>query len=118
MAEAAATGQAVVAMEVSSHAIELRRIVGTWFTVAVFTNLSQDHLDFHGTMDRYFAAKARLFEPGRAAVGLVNRDDPWGRRLLAQMTIPAVAWSAEDAIENQERALSCGVQLTPESTEV
>ncbi len=99
LAEAAATGQAVVAMEVSSHAIELRRIVGTWFTVAVFTNLSQDHLDFHGTMDRYFAAKARLFEPGRAAVGLVNRDDPWGRRLLTQMTIPAVAWSAEDAIE-------------------
>jgi UDP-N-acetylmuramoyl-L-alanyl-D-glutamate--2,6-diaminopimelate ligase len=84
-------------MEVSSHAVELRRIVGTWFTVAVFTNLSQDHLDFHRTMDRYFAAKARLFEPDRAAVGVVNRDDPWGRRLLDQMAIPAVPWSAEDA---------------------
>ncbi len=99
LAAAAAEGQAVVAMEVSSHAIELRRIVGTWFTVAVFTNLSQDHLDFHGTMDRYFAAKARLFEPERAGVGLVNRDDAWGRQLLDQMAIPAVAWSAADAVD-------------------
>jgi len=98
-ADAAEDPDAVVAMEVSSHAIELRRIAGTWFTVAVFTNLSQDHLDFHGTMDRYFAAKARLFEPERAAVGLVNRDDPWGRKLLDRMAIPAVAWSVEDATD-------------------
>ncbi len=97
LAEAADAGGAVVAMEVSSHAIDLRRIVGTWFAVAVFTNLSQDHLDFHGSMDRYFAAKARLFTPDRAAVGLVNRDDPWGRRLLEEMAIPAVAWSPADA---------------------
>jgi UDP-N-acetylmuramoyl-L-alanyl-D-glutamate--2,6-diaminopimelate ligase len=102
---AAATGDdAVVAMEVSSHAIELRRITGTWFTVAVFTNLSQDHLDFHDTMDRYFAAKARLFEPERAAVGVVNRDDPWGRRLLESMAIPSVAWSADDATDVDLRA--------------
>ncbi|MET0803007.1 MAG: UDP-N-acetylmuramoyl-L-alanyl-D-glutamate--2,6-diaminopimelate ligase [Acidimicrobiales bacterium] len=104
LAEAADAGASVVAMEVSSHAIELRRIVGTWFTVAVFTNLSQDHLDFHGTMDRYFAAKARLFEPERAALGLVNRDDPWGARLLEAMAIPAVAWSAEDAEDPELRA--------------
>jgi UDP-N-acetylmuramoyl-L-alanyl-D-glutamate--2,6-diaminopimelate ligase len=104
LAEAADAGASVVAMEVSSHAIELRRIVGTWFTVAVFTNLSQDHLDFHGTMDRYFAAKARLFEPERAAVGLVNRDDPWGARLLEAIAIPAVAWSAEDAEDPELRA--------------
>ncbi|HET9541572.1 MAG TPA: UDP-N-acetylmuramoyl-L-alanyl-D-glutamate--2,6-diaminopimelate ligase [Acidimicrobiales bacterium] len=104
LAEAADAGASVVAMEVSSHAIELRRIVGTWFTVAVFTNLSQDHLDFHGTMDRYFAAKTRLFEPERAAVGLVNRDDPWGARLLEAIAIPAVAWSAEDAEDPELRA--------------
>jgi len=103
LADAVRAGQAVVAMEVSSHAVELRRIVGTWFTVAVFTNLSQDHLDFHGTMDRYFAAKARLFTPDRAAVGLVNRDDPWGRRLLEEMAIPAVAWSAADAVDPELR---------------
>jgi UDP-N-acetylmuramoyl-L-alanyl-D-glutamate--2,6-diaminopimelate ligase len=107
LAVAAEVDDAVVAMEVSSHAIELRRITGTWFTVAVFTNLSQDHLDFHDTMDRYFAAKARLFEPDRAAIGLVNRDDPWGRRLLETMAIPAVAWSAEDATD---------VDLRPDGT--
>ncbi|HEY5888312.1 MAG TPA: UDP-N-acetylmuramoyl-L-alanyl-D-glutamate--2,6-diaminopimelate ligase [Acidimicrobiales bacterium] len=104
LAEAAHAGASVVAMEVSSHAIELRRIVGTWFTVAVFTNLSQDHLDFHGTMDRYFAAKVRLFEPERAAVGLVNRDDPWGARLLETIAIPAVGWSVEDAVDPELRA--------------
>src|SRR5262245_58020994 len=78
LAEFVAEGKAAVAMEVSSHAVDLRRIEGTWFEVAVFTNLSQDHLDFHGTMDRYFAAKAGLFEPERAGLALVNRDDPWG----------------------------------------
>lgn len=104
LAEWAASGHSAVAMEVSSHAVELRRIDGTWFTAAVFTNLSQDHLDFHGTMDRYFAAKARLFEPDRAAMGLVNRDDPWGRRLLGQIAIPAVAWSAEDVADVVLRA--------------
>ena len=104
LAEAAETEGAVVAMEVSSHAIELRRITGTWFTVAVFTNLSQDHLDFHDTMDRYFAAKARLFEPGRAAVGLVNRDDPWGQKLLESIAIPAVTWSPDDARDVELRA--------------
>jgi UDP-N-acetylmuramoyl-L-alanyl-D-glutamate--2,6-diaminopimelate ligase len=107
LAQAVADGDAAVAMEVSSHAMELRRIVGTWFEVAVFTNLSQDHLDFHTTMDRYFAAKARLFEPGRAALGVVNRDDPWGRRLLDQLAIPAVAWSVEDATD---------VELRPDGT--
>ena len=105
LSEAAEAGCSVVAMEVSSHAMDQRRTTGTWFTVAVFTNLSQDHLDFHGTMDRYFAAKARLFEPDRAAVGLVNRDDPWGRRLLARMAIPAIAWSAADAADPELRAM-------------
>ncbi len=104
LAEAVAEGDAVVAMEVSSHTVELRRITGTWFEVAVFTNLSQDHLDFHTSMDRYFAAKARLFEPERAALGVVNRDDPWGRRLLDQLAIPAVAWSITDAADVVLRA--------------
>jgi UDP-N-acetylmuramoyl-L-alanyl-D-glutamate--2,6-diaminopimelate ligase len=107
LARAAAEGDVAVAMEVSSHSVELRRIVGTWFRVAVFTNLSRDHLDFHGTMDRYFAAKARLFEPDRAGVGVVNRDDPWGRLLLDQLAIPSVAWSISDATD---------VELRPDGT--
>jgi UDP-N-acetylmuramoyl-L-alanyl-D-glutamate--2,6-diaminopimelate ligase len=71
-----------VAMEVSSHAIDLQRIHGIDFAIAVFTNLTQDHLDYHGDMEAYFAVKTQLFqslEKGRAAV--VNIDDPWGRRL-------------------------------------
>jgi len=67
-------------MEVSSHALALGRVTGTAFAVAAFTNLSQDHLDFHRDMDDYFAAKSLLFD-GRAAVEVVCVDDEWGRRL-------------------------------------
>lgn len=70
------------AMEVSSHALSLRRVDGTRFAAAVFTNLTRDHLDFHGTMSDYFDAKARLFgmlPPGAPAV--LNADDDYGRRL-------------------------------------
>ncbi len=80
-----------VAMEVSSHALAQSRVDAVRFDVAVFTNLSHDHLDFHGTMDAYFAAKASLFEPERAARAVVNADDPWGQRLIAGARIPTVA---------------------------
>src|SRR5207253_11432213 len=56
-------GASAVAMEVSSHALAQHRVDAVWFAVAVFTNLSQDHLDFHGSMEEYFAAKASLFDP-------------------------------------------------------
>ena len=78
-------GQRVVAMEVSSHALDQHRVDGVHFAVGVFTNLTQDHLDYHGTMDRYFAAKARLFDEGRTGVAVVNRDDPWGQELRARL---------------------------------
>ncbi len=74
-------GVEAVTMEVSSHALALGRVDGVRFGLAVFTNLSQDHLDFHGDMDAYFAAKARLFTPERARAALVCVDDPWGRRM-------------------------------------
>jgi UDP-N-acetylmuramoyl-L-alanyl-D-glutamate--2,6-diaminopimelate ligase len=77
-----AAGHRAVAMEVSSHGLELHRVDGTRFAVAIFTNLSRDHLDFHHTMDAYFAAKARLFTPGFTGRAVVCADDPWGRRLL------------------------------------
>jgi UDP-N-acetylmuramoyl-L-alanyl-D-glutamate--2,6-diaminopimelate ligase len=70
-----------VAMEVSSHALALGRVVGTRFAVGAFTNLSQDHLDFHADMDDYFAAKASLFAPGRTDRAVVCVDDGWGARL-------------------------------------
>ena len=70
-------------MEVSSHALALDRVGGTAFAVGAFTNLSQDHLDFHGDMDAYFAAKVLLFD-GRAAREVVCVDDEWGRRLAGR----------------------------------
>jgi UDP-N-acetylmuramoyl-L-alanyl-D-glutamate--2,6-diaminopimelate ligase len=81
-------GVGAVAMEVSSHALSQHRVDGTRFRVGVFTNLSGDHLDFHGTLENYFAAKASLFTPDRCDVAVVNVDDAWGRRLTEQLTIP------------------------------
>jgi UDP-N-acetylmuramoyl-L-alanyl-D-glutamate--2,6-diaminopimelate ligase len=78
-------GRAAVAMEVSSHALVQHRVDAIWFAAAIFTNLTQDHLDYHATMEEYFEAKARLFAPGRAAVAVVNADDPWGDRLLTRL---------------------------------
>lgn len=81
-------------MEVSSHGLALHRIDGTSFRVGVFTNLARDHLDFHPDMDAYFAAKARLFEPGRCAAAAVGVDDEFGRRLAATVTVPRVTFSS------------------------
>jgi len=83
------------AMEVSSHALTLGRVAGTQYDVVVFTNLSQDHLDFHASMDDYFAAKAELFTPKFARVGVVNIDDARGRELAATAGIPITTCSAE-----------------------
>jgi len=85
-----------VAIEVSSHALVQSRVEGICFDVAVFTNLSHEHLDFHGTMENYFAAKAALFEPARAAAAVVNADDAWGRRLLSTPKVPTVAVRADE----------------------
>jgi len=84
-----------VAMEVSSHALAFGRVAGTHYDVAVFTNLSQDHLDFHASMDDYFAAKAELFTPKYARAGVVNIDDAHGRELAATASIPVTTFSAE-----------------------
>jgi UDP-N-acetylmuramoyl-L-alanyl-D-glutamate--2,6-diaminopimelate ligase len=79
-AEMLAAGDDAVAMEVSSHALELHRATGIHYAVAIFTNLTQDHLDFHPTMEAYYLAKRRLFEAADG-VRLANVDDPYGRRL-------------------------------------
>lgn len=70
------------AMEVSSHALDQKRVFGTHFACTIFTNLTQDHLDYHGTMEAYFAAKAKLFLEYDTQACVVNGDDPYGRRLL------------------------------------
>ena len=79
-AEMRDAGDEAVVMEVSSHALELRRADAIHWAVAIFTNLTQDHLDFHPTMEDYFLAKRRLFEAG-PEVAVINVDDPYGMRL-------------------------------------
>ncbi len=81
-------GVAAVAMEVSSHGLDLHRFGGLRCEVALFTNLSRDHLDHHGSMEAYFAAKSRLFTAEHTVAGVVNADDPWGRRLLEKTGVP------------------------------
>ncbi|MCK5360162.1 MAG: UDP-N-acetylmuramoyl-L-alanyl-D-glutamate--2,6-diaminopimelate ligase, partial [Gammaproteobacteria bacterium] len=71
-------------MEVSSHGLQQGRVAGTEFNIAVLTNLSQDHLDYHGNMQSYAAAKARLFQQGELEVAIINNDDEFGRQLLAE----------------------------------
>ncbi|MEA2298060.1 MAG: UDP-N-acetylmuramoyl-L-alanyl-D-glutamate--2,6-diaminopimelate ligase [Solirubrobacteraceae bacterium] len=84
LAAMVAAGDRACAMEVSSHALELHRVDAVHFAAAIFTNLTQDHLDFHSSMDGYFAAKRRLFELG-PGVAVLNLDDPYGRRLAAEI---------------------------------
>lgn len=93
LADAVREGVTHVVMEVSSHALVMGRVNGIVFDVAGFSNLSRDHLDFHGTMEEYFAAKSRLFEPSVSAASVVNVDDEWGRRLASSSAIPVAACS-------------------------
>lgn len=89
------SGVTAVAMEVSSHALALGRSDGIVFDVAVFTNLGSDHLDFHGDVETYFRTKAALFTPEHSRAGVVNVDDPYGRRLVdAVATVPITTVSA------------------------
>ena len=90
------SGVQVVVMEVSSHALALDRVSGTHFDVAAFTNLGRDHLDLHVTTERYFAAKARLFEPRFADRGVVNTDDVHGRLLFDLAGIPMTGFSLDE----------------------
>ncbi|WP_411105991.1 UDP-N-acetylmuramoyl-L-alanyl-D-glutamate--2,6-diaminopimelate ligase [Streptomyces sp. cmx-4-9] len=87
-------GVEAVAMEVSSHALVLGRVDGCVFDVAVFNNLSPEHMEFHSDMEDYFQAKAQLFTERRARLGVVNVDDEYGRRLAKEAPIPVVTFSA------------------------
>jgi UDP-N-acetylmuramoyl-L-alanyl-D-glutamate--2,6-diaminopimelate ligase len=80
-------------MEVSSHAISLDRVQGAHFAFVGFTNLTQDHLDFHGGMERYYAAKAALFTFNYAEQAVINLDDPYGARLAASTELPVISLS-------------------------
>ena len=96
-------GVTAAAMEVSSHSLALGRVAGTSFDVAVFTNLSQDHLDFHADLEDYFRAKASLFMP--PVLGVVNIDDKYGRRLASSALVPITTFSAAGKDEADWRAV-------------
>ncbi|HTR89857.1 MAG TPA: UDP-N-acetylmuramoyl-L-alanyl-D-glutamate--2,6-diaminopimelate ligase [Solirubrobacteraceae bacterium] len=104
-------GDRACAMEVSSHALELGRVSGTRFAAAIFTNLTQDHLDFHATMEDYFAAKRLLFAPAEGpapGASVVNVDDPYGRRLAGELE-GAVTFALEDpAADYRAGEVICG----------
>jgi len=92
-------GVDTVALEVSSHALVQGRVDGVVVDVAVFLNLGRDHLDFHGDVDRYFAAKAVLFTSGRARRAVVDVGDAWGRRLAAETPLPTTTCTTREGVE-------------------
>ncbi|WP_442906783.1 UDP-N-acetylmuramoyl-L-alanyl-D-glutamate--2,6-diaminopimelate ligase [Kitasatospora sp. NBC_01246] len=104
-------GADAVTMEVSSHALVFGRTDGVAYDVALFNNLTPEHLDFHPDMEDYFQAKARLFQPGKSRLGVANLDDAYGRRLVAEAKIPVTSFSATGAAEADWRAVD--VQLGP-----
>jgi UDP-N-acetylmuramoyl-L-alanyl-D-glutamate--2,6-diaminopimelate ligase len=96
LAEMRSRGLEHVALEVTSHGLALNRVDGLQFDSAVFTNLSCEHLGFHGGMAEYFAAKRALFEPDRSAQAAINVDDPYGRELMATVGVPAEGYGLSD----------------------
>ena len=100
-------------MEVSSHSLELKRVSGIGFDVAVFTNLAGEHLDFHHTMEDYFAAKRKLFAlNAKKRTAVVNQDDAWGRRLIAELPMSTVTFGFEPAaLVRAERAKFSGAGI-------
>lgn len=113
LARMAASGMEAAVFEVSSHALNLHRVTGCRFKVMVFTNLTQDHLDFHAGFEEYYQAKRRLFTryAGEGAVAVINGDDSWGKRLLSDIAVPAVTYGLEEG--NLLRALE--PRVTPQS---
>jgi UDP-N-acetylmuramoyl-L-alanyl-D-glutamate--2,6-diaminopimelate ligase len=105
-------GVKAVAMEVSSHALSLHRVDGIHFKLALFTNLSQDHLDFHHTMDEYFLAKSKLFTSNFSECALINIDDSYGKQLFANCDISSVSIST--SVGDWQLSLS-DLQLTSPS---
>jgi len=114
-------GVTAVAMEVSSHALDQDRVGGVRFDVAAFTNLSQDHLDYHPDMESYFAAKASLFVPARAGACAIGIDEPYGRRLRDGSTLPGLTYGLEpraDVRATDVRTDTAGISFLVDGTPV
>jgi UDP-N-acetylmuramoyl-L-alanyl-D-glutamate--2,6-diaminopimelate ligase len=108
-------------MEVSSHSLELDRVFGIDFDVAVFTNLSGEHLDYHHTMEEYFEAKKKLFiGPARTKMAVINGDDPWGKKLLTELTTDSITYGISSAAKIRAEAYAFtqeGLEMTVSTPE-
>lgn len=113
--EMAEAGVRAVAVEASSHGLDQGRLDGIAFDVGIFTNLDREHLDYHLTMERYWEAKATLFDPARCRTAIVGVDGKWGRRLAERLEVPAVTFGsrtrADVQVEAEERGLA-GLEVT------
>ncbi|CAN0270420.1 unnamed protein product, partial [Phaeothamnion confervicola] len=108
-------GQDAAVMEVSSHSLELDRVFGMPFDVAVFTNLTHDHLDFHGDMENYFQAKLRLFQglayrmDRMAPYAVVNIDDAYGQRIIPFLKVPYITYGTNPAAHLRATEIEAGI---------
>ncbi len=96
-------------MEVTSHGLHQHRVDGTRFRVGVFLNLSPEHLDYHRTMENYYRAKRRLFDPGRCESAIICVDDEWGARLASELEIPVRTFSTRAPADVEVRVDSRGL---------
>ncbi len=104
-----------VVMEVSSHGIDQHRIDATTFALSIFTNLTPEHLDYHGTIEQYYSVKAQLFTPDRTALALICVDDAWGRRLASQIRVPSFTFGQHPSADLRISSVSVtttGTSLT------
>jgi UDP-N-acetylmuramoyl-L-alanyl-D-glutamate--2,6-diaminopimelate ligase len=115
--EMANEGVSHVVVEVSSHAVDMGRVDDCEFDLGVFTNLSQDHLDYHKNMENYFAAKKRFFQEVLPASHkpvayrmVVNGDDPWGQRLIREVRLPCLTFGIEAPCDLSAREIHLGIE--------
>ncbi len=110
LAEMVRSGCVAAVMEVSSHALAMSRVDGLGFRAAVFTNLTQDHLDFHGSMEEYFRAKKILFDSlGERDVAVVNADDPYGMRMLGETPAARITYGFGTACDVRASGVELGI---------
>ena len=115
LAEMKSAGTKAVAIEVSSHALDMKRVEGLSFDVAAFSNLTRDHLDYHGTMDKYYAAKSRLFRSfpscGKKTTAVINIDDRFGRILAGWTQFPVISVSGTPEAKSDIHPITSEVTL-------
>lgn len=115
LAEMRDEGVRAVAMEVSSHALDQKRVEGCHFAASIFTNLTRDHLDYHHDMESYFLAKARLFIGHPSGVAVINMDDPYGRRLWSMVKGRKTGYGIEAGADVRPKSFRCDLTGTTAS---